>query len=167
MAAVAQSRPHRARGHRHAAGGLPPRPAQTRSAGRALCVDLFFNDPATAELYTLSLHDALPIWRGGATPIVALTLNPDDLREFIVEAEEDRKSTRLNSSHSSISYAVFCLKKKTPATATTAVMLWPHGCSRSKPTSSRAWPPARGRWTSAAPCANSERRTRTLCGSFF
>src|SRR5438067_6398242 len=75
----------------------------------------FFNDTATTEIYTLSLHDALPIsevktGRGGIRDI-----------EFAVQflqlhgeldVAEDRKSTRLNSSHVSISYAVFCLKKK-------------------------------------------------------
>src|SRR5438552_18383330 len=68
----------------------------------------FFNDTATTEIYTLSLHDALPISRvpvrGGGT------LDPE-CRERIVLAR-DRKSTRLNSSHQIISYAVFCLKKK-------------------------------------------------------
>src|SRR2546430_7005192 len=80
----------------------------------------FFNDTATTEIYTLSLHDALPIysryrWR---------LLHGDGLRghghrqpaegEDGVPARrvQDRKSTRLNSSHSQISYAVFCLKKK-------------------------------------------------------
>src|SRR6266550_5088918 len=71
----------------------------------------FFNDTATTEIYTLSLHDALPIPR------------PLDLFRGDVDAEQavpvrdrsrerDRKSTRLNSSHGYISYAVFCLKKK-------------------------------------------------------
>src|SRR2546430_7570374 len=74
----------------------------------------FFNDTATTEIYTLSLHDALPISRrskplgrssgsGGAPPSPKRASEPD---------ERDRKSTRLNSSHSQISYAVFCLKKK-------------------------------------------------------
>src|SRR6266480_6386270 len=71
----------------------------------------FFNDTATTEIYTLSLHDALPIlrlevpepWCSNVTVSVELI---DDLEE------QDRKSTRLNSSHMSISYAVFCLKKK-------------------------------------------------------
>src|SRR3712207_8767256 len=80
----------------------------------------FFNDTATTEIYTLSLHDALPILRrrvdrarasppprlrrpggrGAGRPARGWTLLPD------------RKSTRLNSSHANISYAVFCLKKK-------------------------------------------------------
>src|SRR5256885_3546510 len=95
----------------------------------------FFNDTATTEIYTLSLHDALPIWpepsvrkgivnghlilkrddsqvtpaqlwnrRPEAKPIVLLGLRAQRLL--------DRKSTRLNSSHLVISYAVFCLKKK-------------------------------------------------------
>src|SRR5690242_5610481 len=75
----------------------------------------FFNDTATTEIYTLSLHDALPI---------LLQLHPGVHRRHHVGVEHgggasaaalallDRKSTRLNSSHMSISYAVFCLKKK-------------------------------------------------------
>src|SRR2546429_2092319 len=78
----------------------------------------FFNDTATTEIYTLSLHDALPIsaewialrlgdgvhrWRAG---------NRDDRRGPEGLIARDRKSTRLNSSHGYISYAVFCLKKK-------------------------------------------------------
>src|SRR5690348_17977887 len=75
----------------------------------------FFNDTATPEIYTLSLHDALPISAvehdrrtmghrvDGGLPLRA---------DVHGRAVEDRKSTRLNSSHPSISYAVFCLKKK-------------------------------------------------------
>src|SRR5438034_1944584 len=85
-------------------------------------VFFFFNAPATTEIYTLSLHDALPI---------SLELGEADLARFLsslavekgVSASTqnqalaallflDRKSTRLNSSHTVISYAVFCLKKK-------------------------------------------------------
>src|SRR2546430_8499846 len=82
----------------------------------------FFNDTATTEIYTLSLHDALPILTGSARRRVgwcvaeALARRGYDLalhyRTGAAEAAEDRKSTRLNSSHSQISYAVFCLKKK-------------------------------------------------------
>src|SRR2546430_11549305 len=93
-------------------------------------VFFFFNDTATTEIYTLSLHDALPILKleeGGFTIsdkkamnlikklnekrcLYALKLLFEDLQnEF---SNQDRKSTRLNSSHSQISYAVFCLKKK-------------------------------------------------------
>src|SRR3712207_8403054 len=92
---------------------------------------LFFNDTATTEIYTLSLHDSLPIWlepeppgqvggdphdrpgdgdgarRQGAGQLVAV----EDGRGGDVE-RADRKSTRLNFSHANISYAVFCLKKK-------------------------------------------------------
>src|SRR5256885_14653977 len=79
----------------------------------------FFNDTATTEIYTLSLHDALPIscsWtpRSG----IAWRGNPPPRRRSVAEREmrtgrpRDRKSTRLNSSHLVISYAVFCLKKK-------------------------------------------------------
>src|SRR2546430_11224333 len=71
----------------------------------------FFNDTATTEIYTLSPHDALPIYsaqagrpcRGGSA------CSPSRLQ---ARQLRDRKSTRLNSSHSQISYAVFCLKKK-------------------------------------------------------
>src|SRR5476649_3004018 len=68
----------------------------------------FFNDTATTEIYTLSLHDALPIyerWRG-------LVISREPLSAQAQIAQTDRKSTRLNSSHTVISYAVFCLKKK-------------------------------------------------------
>src|SRR6266852_6890866 len=70
----------------------------------------FFNDKATTEIYTLSLHDALPIsdaaCRGGHVRIFAAA------RAGRTAASRDRKSTRLNSSHGSNSYAVFCFKKK-------------------------------------------------------
>src|SRR5689334_24313530 len=85
----------------------------------------FFNDPATTEIYTLSLHDALPICTGDLSPlkviaVVAVVLSVTGFVVFVergqrritVNYARDRKSTRLNSSHSSISYAVFCLKKK-------------------------------------------------------
>src|SRR5688572_32723982 len=75
----------------------------------------FFNDTATTEIYTLSLHDALPICRDlarGTLPVVGR----EGVHGERSDAERggclDRKSTRLNSSHSQISYAVFCLKKK-------------------------------------------------------
>src|SRR2546429_6892759 len=80
----------------------------------------FFNDTATTEIYTLSLHDALPIYRvlalgprqEVAVLLVAVVdgLVPRALGIHIHNG--DRKSTRLNSSHGYISYAVFCLKKK-------------------------------------------------------
>src|SRR3712207_8723258 len=78
----------------------------------------FFNDTATTEIYTLSLHDALPIYERLKSDRVPLTVLPGaDVRiepEMVrlLAAGEDRKSTRLNSSHANISYAVFCLKKK-------------------------------------------------------
>src|SRR3712207_8959393 len=90
----------------------------------------FFNDTATTEIYTLSLHDALPISRLGSPlrqvrqrsagqneyqrdstrPCIAVPLAPRCRDPPL--AVQDRKSTRLNSSHANISYAVFCLKKK-------------------------------------------------------
>src|SRR5438876_5018175 len=87
----------------------------SRRIGRVLFFSFFFfNDTATTEIYTLSLHDALPISssptraRGTcASPLSSITC-----RTTMSQRSRDRKSTRLNSSHPSISYAVFCLKKK-------------------------------------------------------
>src|SRR2546427_6867468 len=97
----------------------------------------FFNDTATTEIYTLSLHDALPIssplvaaWRrqmlktplcelfGIEVPIILAPMGTCTSAELAAAVSNEgglgeRKSTRLNSSHSQISYAVFCLKKKT------------------------------------------------------
>src|SRR6266571_6930686 len=76
----------------------------------------FFNDTATTEIYTLSLHDALPIWSpsGSAAPRRAAHRSRPAAHKTAAGCWlPDRKSTRLNSSHMSISYAVFCLKKKT------------------------------------------------------
>src|SRR6266581_4929911 len=71
----------------------------------------FFNDTATTEIYTLSLHDALPI--PPAETSCSLPAQSGPSRSGLTRtATRDRKSTRLNSSHLSISYAVFCLKKK-------------------------------------------------------
>src|SRR5205814_3013835 len=100
-------------------------------------LSLFLHEPATPELYTLSLHDALPILRGHAvrpaSPRRARARDPARARlrsrqpsgttSLVADLESraprrirpaggDRKSTRLNSSHLGISYAVFCLKKK-------------------------------------------------------
>src|SRR5256885_5906782 len=72
----------------------------------------FFNDTATTEIYTLSLHDALPIFRRGTFDPVDPVLGYYQRFIHLGMASEDRKSTRLNSSHLVISYAVFCLKKK-------------------------------------------------------
>src|SRR5690348_17993754 len=103
----------------------------------------FFNDTATPEIYTLSLHDALPIFDSQNRGQLGCAKRARDPRARRVQAPlrgtgrhrrrhdqgrhshgpdqegrggEDRKSTRLNSSHPSISYAVFCLKKKTKTT---------------------------------------------------
>src|SRR5256885_17191835 len=80
----------------------------------------FFNDTATTEIYTLSLHDALPIY--DAAPHDAVRYKMVSKRKgasmrinhtnYFQQNDRDRKSTRLNSSHLVISYAVFCLKKK-------------------------------------------------------
>src|SRR2546430_17596020 len=83
----------------------------------------FFNDTATTEIYTLSLHDALPISgggglrgdrepQGGARHLSRVRRLGEAGPVAHPAAVLDRKSTRLNSSHSQISYAVFCLKKK-------------------------------------------------------
>src|SRR2546430_17707442 len=84
--------------------------------GALFFIFFFFNDTATTEIYTLSLHDALPIFADGRRwnhPHHALFAARMDRSAF---GAQDRKSTRLNSSHSQISYAVFCLKKKKTST---------------------------------------------------
>src|SRR5476649_1199547 len=71
----------------------------------------FFNGTATTEIYTLSLHDALPICPDGAGYAAHLGLHDIvDIAVVTLSKALDRKSTRLNSSHTVISYAVFCLK---------------------------------------------------------
>src|SRR2546429_1094385 len=72
----------------------------------------FFNDTATTEIYTLSLHDALPIFWGLGFCRCPPACRLGHSRVRSIRTLEDRKSTRLNSSHGYISYAVFCLKKK-------------------------------------------------------
>src|SRR5256885_3341314 len=84
----------------------------------------FFNDTATTEIYTLSLHDALPISNKFTPAGYPNTIDPTETWQLytgdghgypgngVYVREIDRKSTRLNSSHLVISYAVFCLKKK-------------------------------------------------------
>src|SRR3712207_8863889 len=92
------------------------------------CFFFFFNDTATTEIYTLSLHDALPIYprphlQGGdaragdlrlpdSAAVVHRDLDHPESAQQRQDDHLDRKSTRLNSSHANISYAVFCLKKK-------------------------------------------------------
>src|SRR3712207_8089618 len=81
----------------------------------------FFNDTATTEIYTLSLHYALPILQPGAEGRLAAEVadappgGQQGVLQRVLGVGADRKSTRLNSSHANISYAVFCLKKKTTA----------------------------------------------------
>src|SRR5437870_12967391 len=84
-------------------------PVQLAST-RKISFIIFFNAPATTDIYTLSLHDALPISTDLTEPSYYLT--GFRFKNDRVFGEGDRKSTRLNSSHVSISYAVFCLKKK-------------------------------------------------------
>src|SRR5207248_11066587 len=75
-----------------------------------------FSDRASTEIYTLSLHDALPIYTEGGDEILVRDRCPGNGRAPASDGDADhidRKSTRLNSSHRTISYAVFCLKKKT------------------------------------------------------
>src|SRR6202000_3050745 len=124
--------------------------------------DLFFflNDTATTEIYTLSLHDALPIsclespgrreqrssLRGGRRRI----------------GIGDRKSTRLNSSHMSISYAVFCLKKKNnQIKATMIIELSQHRQGAACKTDSSEWHPCR----ESSTCTGKSRLVRQ--SSFF
>src|SRR5258705_4966719 len=84
-------------------------------ASYIIFIFFFFNDTATTEIYTLSLHDALPISRfsdhKGRRHSLRRCLRSSGGRSGI-RHYGDRKSTRLNSSHLGISYAVFCLKKK-------------------------------------------------------
>src|SRR6266496_5791565 len=72
----------------------------------------FFNDTATTEIYTLSLHDALPTWRAWTRRSRCCGPSLPRAARKSPRSSPDRKSTRLNSSHVEISYAVFCLKKK-------------------------------------------------------
>src|SRR2546430_8806220 len=102
----------------------------------------FFNDTATTEIYTLSLHDALPI-SDRESESGADAQRRDEVRPLIAflsptaGVRQDRKSTRLNSSHSQISYAVFCLKKKNesipPSSLSSLFMCictWPRSAER-------------------------------------
>src|SRR3712207_7629206 len=103
----------------------------TRHRSARSVLFFFFNDTATTEIYTLSLHDALPICGVGGPGQLARCGRSRVDRGIVLGSSshvvdedlfEDRKSTRLNSSHANISYAVFCLKKKNtgryPRTAT-------------------------------------------------
>src|SRR5690349_24660597 len=83
----------------------------------------FFNDTATTEIYTLSLHDALPICQVEPTTgrFLFSLVAPQTDCEVLELGGSDRKSTRLNSSHVEISYAVFCLKKKK-----STLYIWSH-----------------------------------------
>src|SRR5690348_18388513 len=78
-----------------------------------ICLLFYCEDEATDVIYTLSLHDALPIFEVDSGKNLEVTLQMVAQRaDTLTQPPVDRKSTRLNSSHPSISYAVFCLKKK-------------------------------------------------------
>src|SRR5699024_12708175 len=105
---------------------LPTCPCATRSALRALChppwrldatayLFLLFHEPAPGGICTLSLHDALPIYPAAADQSRGDPTVSGDRHCRWHPGHGDRKSTRLNSSHVSISYAVFCVKKKSKA----------------------------------------------------
>src|SRR3712207_7075660 len=97
---------------------------------RCMVTFFFFNDTATTEIYTLSLHDALPILDATSAQLFEHLLRElakqgktilyishvlevvEKVCARVIVIHKDRKSTRLNSSHANISYAVFCLKKK-------------------------------------------------------
>src|SRR3712207_8916233 len=97
---------------------------QVSTAQTRVQSDFFFNDTATTEIYTLSLHDALPIYaraskKSGSTRATSkfsgawtTSRRATERSSSRASSVSDRKSTRLNSSHANISYAVFCLKKK-------------------------------------------------------
>src|ERR1035441_10943686 len=85
---------------------LAPQPLLPSTDSSRSFYFFFFNDTATTEIYTLSLHDALPIYAR------TCSRNTSPWKACGAPSWRDRKSTRLNSSHLGISYAVFCLKKK-------------------------------------------------------
>src|SRR6266705_458885 len=119
------SPPINARGSRRCSITSAPAAASTANISR-----FFFNDTATTEIYTLSLHDALPICYQAPVP-ATLRAHPCGARHRRLAT--DRKSTRLNSSHRTISYAVFCLKQKKRWTAslpTHASKTWCSAISR-------------------------------------
>src|SRR6202165_6165018 len=93
---------------------------ETQYARFALVSFFFFNDTATTEIYTLSLHDALPISAGNLSVPLPLCLRTPRGEP----QKKDRKSTRLNSSHPTISYAVFCLKKNNTQEDTAHPRVW-------------------------------------------
>src|SRR5438132_10486279 len=97
---------------------------------RILFFLFFFNPTATTEIYTLSLHDALPI-SGSVFDDSGCFYRPENLGSSgfslfcgVGSPSRDRKSTRLNSSHTVISYAVFCLKKKKIQKQTMSIVGW-------------------------------------------
>src|SRR5256885_10692951 len=113
------------------------------ACGLCRLVFFFFNDTATTEIYTLSLHDALPI----SIRVLVVDDEPP-IRRFLRTSlaaqayeDRDRKSTRLNSSHLVISYAVFCLKKKKQQ---------PTRSTSDSPPQLRRLPPPHPAWTPTA-----------------
>src|ERR1039457_5187100 len=101
-----------------------------------LASPFLFNDTATTEIYTLSLHDALPIYHGEGQ---RWNRSPGNLYSKPQQVEVDRKSTRLNSSHLVISYAAFCLKTRTTVTtgATRLPPATPHAPLTGHPAAAR------------------------------
>src|SRR2546430_12499213 len=103
----------------------------------ATFVFFFFNDTATTEIYTLSLHDALPIClrENAVTEIEDVPRAAAGTLEDVLHAlaDVDRESTRLNSSHSEISDAVFCFKKNITRGACDPVVDAPHDAHECSP----------------------------------
>src|SRR5258708_25981313 len=87
----------------------------------------FFNDTATTEIYTLSLHDALPIFGVSLVPVIVTsmvrsTVPPLPSSRVMVKCSTDRKSTRLYSTHQIATYAVFCFTPPRPPTVSVATL---------------------------------------------
>src|SRR6201993_1843639 len=101
----------RARARRDATASISPSPARRAVRSPPIVLFFFFNDTATTEIYPLSLPDALPISSVAGTAVAARRSPAAAAQRPRAGSRTDRKSTRLNSSHLVISYAVFCLKK--------------------------------------------------------
>src|SRR6266571_7534064 len=128
----------------------------------------FFNDTATTESYTLSLHDALPISAMPSSTSVTWALISGGTNAASVVSVRDRKSTRLNSSHMSLAYAVFCVKKKAPPRGpggSCGRSCWPRRPSARRPP--WPWPPSPcwpGASRTGRPCPPGRPRSRSRRG---